>query len=116
MQPWRNLYETRRMEDGMKSDYAEQLQKKEKVKMVDLIIRQKVSDYGKWRPVFDQSESTRRAFGATGIKQIYQDAKDPDTITLVLEWDKAENAQKFTRDPLFAELVKNELMFEIRNQ
>jgi hypothetical protein len=74
--------------------------------MVDLIIRQKVTDYGKWRPFFDQSESIRRSFGATGVKQIYRDAKDPNMITLVMEWDKAENAQKFSVDPKFAELRK----------
>jgi hypothetical protein len=74
--------------------------------MVDLIIRQKVSDYGKWRPFFDQNESVRRSYGATGVKQIYRDAKDPDMITLVLEWDKAENAQKFTTDPQLIELRK----------
>ncbi len=74
--------------------------------MVDLIIRQKVTDYGKWRPLFDQNELLRRSFGATGVKQIYRDAKDPDMITLVMEWDKAENAQKFAIDPKLAELRK----------
>jgi heme-degrading monooxygenase HmoA len=74
--------------------------------MVDLIIRQKVSDYGKWRPIFDGSETQRRAYGATGVKQVYRDAKDPDTVTVIMEWDKAENAQKFASGSEFKELRK----------
>jgi heme-degrading monooxygenase HmoA len=74
--------------------------------MVDLIIRQKVSDYGKWRPVFDGSETQRRSYGATGVKQVYRDAKDPNIVTIIMEWDKAENAQKFASSPEFIELRK----------
>jgi heme-degrading monooxygenase HmoA len=74
--------------------------------MVDLIIRQKVSDYGKWRPFFDGNEKLRRSYGATGVKQVYRDAKDPDMVTVIIEWDKAENAQKFTSAPEFAEVRK----------
>jgi hypothetical protein len=80
--------------------------KKGDFKMVDLIIRQKVSDYGKWRQVFDGSEDQRRSYGATGVKQIYRDAKDSNIITVITEWDKAENAQKFAREPVFADLRK----------
>jgi hypothetical protein len=74
--------------------------------MVDLMIRQKVSDYGKWRPFFDGNETQRRSYGATGVKQVYRDAKDPDIVTVIMEWDKLENAQKFATDPVFAELRK----------
>ena len=74
--------------------------------MIYLNVRHTVADYGKWRPFFDADETRRRAAGATGVNQVYRDANDPNTITLVMEWDNAANAQKFVNDPALAEVMK----------
>jgi len=70
--------------------------------MVYVNVRHTVADYSKWRSFFDADESRRRAAGATGITQVYRDADNPNTITTMVEWDKAENAQKFAADPALA--------------
>ena len=67
--------------------------------MIDVFMRARVADYAKWRAVFDENESWRRDIGASGAKQVYCGAEDPNAITLLLEWDNAENARKFLQDP-----------------
>ena len=74
--------------------------------MVYLNVRHTVADYGAWRPVFDADEARRRAAGATGVKQVYRDVDDPNTITVLLEWDNAENARKFADDPALREAMQ----------
>jgi heme-degrading monooxygenase HmoA len=74
--------------------------------MVYLNVRHTVADYGTWRPVFDADEARRRTAGATGVKQVYRDVDDPNTITVLLEWDNAENARKFAEDPALRETMQ----------
>lgn len=74
--------------------------------MTYINVRHTVTDYGKWRPYFDADETRRRAAGATGINQVYRDTKNPNIITLVMEWDNEKNAQKFANDPALAEVMQ----------
>ena len=74
--------------------------------MVNCIVRQTVSDYAKWRPIYDADEVRRRAAGATGVNQVFRDVDDPNTVTVVLEWDNTQNAHKFINDPALAEVMK----------
>jgi hypothetical protein len=67
--------------------------------MTYINVRHTVTDYGKWRPIFDADDTRRRVAGSTGINQVYRDAKDPNIITLVMQWDTEMNAQKFMEDP-----------------
>jgi len=69
-------------------------------------VRHTVAEYEKWRPFFDADETRRRAGGASGINQIYWDVDDPNTITLVMEWDNEANAKKFLNDPALAEVMQ----------
>lgn len=71
--------------------------------MVYINVRHTVADYEKWRLVFDEGETYRRAAGATGVNQVYRDVDDPNTVTVVLEWDNAENARKLMDDPVLRE-------------
>lgn len=74
--------------------------------MIYLNVRHTVVDYEKWRPFFDADETRRRASGATGVNQVYRDADDPNTVTLIMEWDNVVNAQKFVNDPALAEVMQ----------
>jgi quinol monooxygenase YgiN len=74
--------------------------------MISINTRHTVADYAKWRPVFDADAANRRAGGATGLQFVYRDVANPNDITLVLEWDNAENAQKFFASPALAEAMK----------
>jgi quinol monooxygenase YgiN len=74
--------------------------------MVYINIQHRVADFEKWRQVFDDNESFRREGGATGAKQIFRDIKDPNTITVLMEWKDVDQAQKFTSSPALAEAMK----------
>lgn len=74
--------------------------------MVHVNVRHTVADYETWRPFFDEDDARRRAGGATGVNQIYRDVDDPNTITVVLEWDNAENARQFMDDPALREVMQ----------
>jgi hypothetical protein len=74
--------------------------------MTYLNVRHTVADYEKWRPFFDADEARRRKAGATGVNQIYRDVNEPNTITLVMEWDSAEKAHQFAEDPALGEVMQ----------
>jgi heme-degrading monooxygenase HmoA len=74
--------------------------------MVYVNVRHTVADYEEWRPFFDADEARRRAAGATGVNQVYRDVDDPNTVTVVVEWDNAENARKFMDDPALREVMQ----------
>lgn len=69
-------------------------------------IRLTVADYEKWRPGFDEYDTFRKAAGATGVKQVYRDVDDPNTVTVLGEWDNAENARKYMNDPALRESMQ----------
>jgi hypothetical protein len=74
--------------------------------MVYLNVRHTVTDYETWRPFFDKDEARRKADGATGVNQVYRDLDDANIVTLVMEWDNAENARKFMDDPALRDLLQ----------
>jgi heme-degrading monooxygenase HmoA len=74
--------------------------------MIYTIFRQTVSDYEKWRLVFDEGEAYRKTSGATGVSQVYRDVDDPNTITVVTEWDSAESIRKYMDDPVLRESLQ----------
>ncbi|MBN2011409.1 hypothetical protein JW960_18905 [candidate division KSB1 bacterium] len=60
-----------------------------------VLIRQKVQNYAKWKNAFDESaEKNRRPYGSQG-GYIFRDADDPDTVSVLLKWNSAENMQRF---------------------
>ena len=73
--------------------------------MINLLIRHTIADFAKWHAGFDAHEAARRAAGATGVKQVYRDMENPNQITVMLEWNNAENAQNFISDPALKEVM-----------
>jgi hypothetical protein len=74
--------------------------------MIYVSVRHTVADYAKWRPIFDADLVNRRAGGATGVQNVYRDLANPNDITMIFEWDSAENVQKFLNSPALAETMK----------
>lgn len=62
--------------------------------MVHVIIRHKVSDFSKWKVVYDAHLSRRMAAGETGYR-IFQSIDDPRDVTLLSDWDSMEFARRF---------------------
>jgi quinol monooxygenase YgiN len=74
--------------------------------MTTIIVRHTVADYEKWRPLFDEDESRRRANGGKGVNRVYRDADNLNVITIIMDWDNAENALKFTKDPALGAVMQ----------
>jgi hypothetical protein len=74
--------------------------------MVYVNVRHTITNYETWRPFFDQDDARRRTAGATGVPQLYRDVDNANVITVIIEWDNAENARKFMSDPALGEVMQ----------
>lgn len=61
-----------------------------------MLIRHKVKDYAKWKPVYDEHNATRKEAGSKGGR-IFRKANDPDELIILFEWDSLDNAKKFAK-------------------
>jgi heme-degrading monooxygenase HmoA len=60
-----------------------------------LLVRHKVEDYERWKPVFDHDHGATRARRGSKGGRILRNAEDPNELVILLEWDNLENAQRF---------------------
>jgi hypothetical protein len=74
--------------------------------MVHVMMRTNVTDYKQWRTAFDGLEDLRRSKGSTGAKQVYRDADNPYTITILLEWNNAGNSREFLGSAALGEAMQ----------
>jgi hypothetical protein len=62
--------------------------------MPHVLVRHKVADFAKWKPVFDEHSTTRAAAGSKG-GQLFRSASDPNDVTILFEWESIEKAHAF---------------------
>jgi quinol monooxygenase YgiN len=70
-------------------------------------VRLNVSDYAKWRAGFDASAAVRRSFGATGANQIFRDRDNPNTLTVIVEWEDEKKAREWGQNPALRQAQQN---------
>ena len=70
-----------------------------------LLVRHKVENYDKWKPVFDAHGATRKAGGSKGAR-LFRNAADPNELVTLFEWDNLEKAQKFAQSPELREAMQ----------
>jgi quinol monooxygenase YgiN len=63
-----------------------------------MLIQHKVKDFAEWKKVFDSAFGLRSSSGELSA-QVFRDASDPNSITIINKWDSLENAQKFAHSP-----------------
>ena len=61
-----------------------------------LLVRHKVDDYARWRPIYDEHGATRKASGSAGGR-VFRSATDPNEVVILLEWDDLEKARQFAQ-------------------
>jgi heme-degrading monooxygenase HmoA len=61
-----------------------------------VLVRHKVQDYAKWKPVFDEHGVARKASGSKG-GQLFRNADDPNDLAILLEWDDVKKARQFVQ-------------------
>ncbi|KCZ72713.1 Antibiotic biosynthesis monooxygenase [Candidatus Methanoperedens nitroreducens] len=70
-----------------------------------LLIRHKVKDYARWKPVFEEHGSTRKDKGSKG-GYLFRSSDDPDEIVILLEWDDLGRAREFARSEDLRQAMK----------
>jgi hypothetical protein len=61
--------------------------------MVRMFVRHKVRNYTEWRKGYDAFETERPSFGVTA-GAVYQDAGDPQMVTVTHDFDTLASAEK----------------------
>jgi len=61
-----------------------------------LLIRHKVKDYAKWKPVFDEHGATRKKSGSKG-GHLFRNADNPNELIVLFEWDDLKNARQLAQ-------------------
>jgi quinol monooxygenase YgiN len=74
--------------------------------MVYINLRMNLEDYEKWRAGFDANDSFRRASGSTGVNQIFRDVDNPNSVSVIIEWEDAVKAQAFLNNPKLKEIMQ----------
>lgn len=68
--------------------------------MVNVLVRHKVSDFDRWKKVFDDSFGMRKSGGELNCRIFYNEMDESDVI-LFLDWETLEKAKAFfSSDPL----------------
>ena len=61
-----------------------------------LLVRHRVEDYARWRPLYDEHGATRKASGSAGGR-VFRSADNPNEVIILLEWDDLEKARQFAQ-------------------
>jgi heme-degrading monooxygenase HmoA len=62
--------------------------------MTQLLVKHKVKDYAKWKPIFNEHAAKRKEAGSKG-GHLFQSAKDPNEVVLLFQWEDLGKARKF---------------------
>ena len=61
-----------------------------------VLIRHKVEDYARWKPMFDAHGASRGAAGSKG-GLVLRNASDPREVVVLLEWSDLDKARQFAQ-------------------
>jgi hypothetical protein len=64
--------------------------------MASMLIRHKVQDYDRWRPLFDEHGSVRKNYGLKG-GYLMRNADNPNEIILYFEVEDLARAREFAQ-------------------
>jgi heme-degrading monooxygenase HmoA len=61
-----------------------------------LLVRHKVEDFSRWKPIFDEHGATRKAGGSRGGR-LFRSVEDPQEVVILFEWDDLDKARQFAQ-------------------
>lgn len=62
--------------------------------MAQILVRHKVEDFKKWRPVFDGDAARRKSAGSKGCR-LFHDEGDPNEVIVLCQWKDLDRAHQF---------------------
>lgn len=73
--------------------------------MAYILVQHSVEDFAKWKAVFDEHATARKAAGSRG-GLVLHNTDDPNQVTTLLDWDNLEDAQAFASSDTLREAMK----------
>jgi len=70
-----------------------------------MLVRHKVSDLAKWRPLFDEHATVRKEFGFKGA-QAFKNVDDPNELVVLFEVEDVERARQFSQSDELREAME----------
>ena len=61
-----------------------------------MLVRHKIQDYAKWKPVFDEHGATRKTSGSKG-GHLFRNADNPNELIILFEWDDLKKARQLVQ-------------------
>ncbi len=62
--------------------------------MAQFLIRHRVKEFAKWKPLFDEHAAIRKANGSKGGR-LFRSEKDPNEVVILFEWEDFGKARQF---------------------
>ena len=56
---------------------------------MNIIVKRKLRDFDTWEKVVSDANAARMGYGSKGLT-VYRNAKDPDEVYLVFEWENGK--------------------------
>jgi hypothetical protein len=74
--------------------------------MPSVLVRHKVQDYARWRPLFDEHAATRKSYGFKG-GYLMRSADNPNEIIAYFEVEDLAKAREFAQSANLREVMQN---------
>ena len=74
--------------------------------MIRMFVRHPVTDYTKWRAAYDAFDKERAGMGVTA-HAVYNDASNPNDVTVTHDFADLASAQVFAASPRLKEVMTN---------
>lgn len=71
--------------------------------MLNMLVRNRVEDYSRWKGIFDSQDSAAREAGLY-LTDLWRDVEDPNNVFFVFRVTDLEKSRAFTADPKSAEV------------
>ena len=62
--------------------------------MAQILVRHRVEDFNKWKPVFDEDSARRKSAGSKGCR-LFHDERDPNEVVVLCKWKDLDRAHQF---------------------
>lgn len=59
-----------------------------------VLVRHKLADFAKWRPIYDAHGAARKTAGSKGAR-LFRNADNPNETVMLFEWSDLDSARRF---------------------
>jgi hypothetical protein len=71
-----------------------------------LMVKHTVRNFDTWKPAFEEHQSVRERYGASG-HLVYRSASDPNRVTVLTQFPSEQMAKAFMEDPTLRQVMQS---------